>query len=186
VRDTALNQLVHIQPELIWGRYLPAWAVTYFDDPLKNLGLIGLKDIRKRDYNIPNKGYEDIAVTLNEDLPREEAKFANSEQGFALLENTLDLCRANNVKVYFVLPPMYNSTLSDSSQLFIQKLNSYRPKYNCQLFNFIASKKLESIDLFVDRIHVNSTGAKIFTQLLAEEFLKNKRPESDTSKSALP
>ncbi len=184
VRDTDLNQLVNIQHDLIWGRYFPAWAVTYFDDPLKNLGLIGLKDSRKKDYNIPNKGYEEISVITGEDLPQEEATFINSEKGRALLENTLDLCKANNVKVSFILPPMYNSTLSDSSLHLLEKLNSYREKYDTRVFNFVGDKNFDSKDLFVDRIHVNSTGAKIFTQILAQEFLKT--DSSTISKPGLP
>lgn len=172
VNDTDLNEMVGLEPKLLLGKYAPAWAVTYFDDPLKNLGLIGLlKDYHKQEYAMAHKGFEQTYVTMNNDLPKAQVYFMGSKKGWSLLENTLDLCASKNIQVDFVMPPMYNCALSDTSVKFVAKLQSFKAKYHTGIFNFTEEERFNSKHLFAGRGHLNTWGAEVFTTLLAKDFL---------------
>ena len=183
INDTDFNKLIDLEPKLLLGRYAPALAITYIDDPLKNLALIGLtKDRNKREYDIPLKGFSPAYwKPMAQDIPVEVASYQADEGGWELLENTLDLCAAKNVRVDFILPPRYKSTLSDSTNKIIARLQSYEQKYNSHVFNFAEEDAFKSIELFPNRTHVNATGARMFTTLLAEKYIATIKESQDST-----
>jgi len=178
VNDTDLNEMIQLEPKLLLGKYAPAWAITYIDDPLKNLGLIGLiRDYNKQQYSIPLKGFNPAYWSgMKDDLSNDSLYFADSDNGWELLEQTLELCRQRNIHVDFVIAPRYNVTPANSFLHFITKLVSYRSKYNTTLFNFAVNENFKSKELFPNRTHLNAKGAEIFTRHLAKEFLLVQHP----------
>ncbi len=173
VNDPDLNEMIKLEPKLLLGKYAPPLAITHIDDPLKNLGLIGmLKDYHKKEYSIPLKGFSPAYVSgIKDDLPIEPTYFVGCKHGWELLEQTLDFCEQRNIHVDFILPPRYNRTLSDSTQRVVAKLQSYGSQYRTTLFNFVENETLNSKKLFPNHTHVNALGAEIFTSLLARQFL---------------
>lgn len=186
VNDTDLNELVRLEPKLLLAKYAPAMAVTYFDDPLKNLGLIGLlKDYHKHDYTIPLKGFEKTFVSMQSDVPKAKAYFVGSKRGWQLLGKTLDLCADKNIQINFIMLPIYNHMMSDTSVKFVAKLQSFETKYHSQVINYTGNEQFNDKRLFADPMHLNAWGAEIFTTLLAKEFLKQQELLlTDSSNSA--
>lgn len=184
IKDTAFNEMVRLEPKLLLGRYAPAWAVTYFDDPLKNLALIGLlRDYRKPNYAIPAKGFERANEVMKTDVPKGNVYFVGCNRGWQLLEKTVADCAAKNIQVNFIMPPIYNSTLADTTITYIQKLHAFEPRYHTRLFNYTGDERFNAKPLFADRIHTNAAGAELLTTLLAKEFVA--QPAKDSTAAFL-
>lgn len=173
VHDADLKELVALEPKLLLGKYLPAVAVTYFDDPHKNLGLIGLlKNDAKAPYDIPLQGFEPKRnIKMSEEVPRVGAYYHSCAHAWQLLQETVAECERRNVSVSFILPPRYNYFMSDSSAPFVEKIKFFENKYGTRTYNYAADARFQSKDLYFDRIHLNEQGADLFTAALAKEAL---------------
>jgi len=176
IHDPDFRELTDLEPKLKLGKYAPALALTYFDDPLKNLGLIGLtKKGGNYEELVSLKGFQPTPPhELTTDTAALVADFAREPRGWQLLEETLNYCRENNVHIYFLIAPMYNYTLADSAQVFFQKLDSIQRAYNVQTFNFMNDKRFDSPKLFADRTHLNSVGAEMYSAIVARQFKGNR------------
>jgi len=176
VNDEDLKDLIQREPKLLMGKYAPFAAITYLDDPLKNLGLIGLLNLNSSMYKIQLKGFLPAYWKgMKEDLPFEEVTFTGDKTGWVLLEKTLESCIKKNIRVNFIIAPRYNSLPSASFLKLLERLQSYESKYHTRLYNFIASDNFKSKELFPNRTHLNADGAQIFTTLLSQEFLAKEK-----------
>jgi hypothetical protein len=171
VGDTDLKEMVTLEPKLLLGKYFPPAAVTYFDDPLKNLALIGLlRDRKKTKYDLEPRGFKPIVnKKLSAEAERIAAYFTGSEKGWALLENILAECQSKKVDVSIVLPPRYNYVVAESSADFFTQLKMLEQKFGTRTFSYATDSRFSAKELFFDRTHLNDEGARLFTNILARE-----------------
>jgi hypothetical protein len=172
VGDTDLKELVALEPKLLLGKYFPPAAVTYFDDPLKNLALIGLlKDNKRKDYDLNPGGVHLIRnKKMTEEVERIGAYYLASKHGWGLLEKTIAECRNQNAEVNIILPPRYNYFIADSSAPFLAHLKTLEEKYGTKTFIYATDARFSSKELFFDRTHLNEQGAELFTGILAKDY----------------
>lgn len=174
VNDPDFVDLLKHEPKLLFGKYFPPAAVTYFDDPLKNLGLIGFLGVKTTAKGFSfTRGYEPFPPVKNMDanLPESDLFFEANEDGWATLEKTLQCCQKNKVHVFITNTPKFNSRYSASSRPFFVMLSSLAKKYNATIVEHSTDTTF-STAMFRDKNHVNCDGANLLTTLLAQQFLK--------------
>lgn len=175
INDKAIEELVMLEPKLLWGKYLPAIASIYFGEELKNLALTGLfYDSQKSDYNIPFRGFAGAKKTPTKELPVIETYFKGSERGWQLLEETIKYCKLKNITVNLVVTPRYHYSLPKSSVHFLKRLKQFEDNYGVRFFDYSIDKRFQSRNLFLDRVHLTLSGADYFTEILAKETLGKK------------
>lgn len=173
VNDPAFNGLIKLEPRLYLAKYLPAAALTYFDDPLKNLGLQGAVKHGGK-YDIPLKGFEPLGPHQFETDPSApDANFEMDPKAWPYFEHMLAFCRDNNINTYLIMAPIYNYAFTGPSVVaFVNRLHQMQPKYGFKLINLGSDARFKARDLYADQLHLNRTGADIYTSALADEFLK--------------
>ena len=176
IGDRDMNEIIAQEPKLLLGRYFPPAAVIYFDDPLKNLALIGLlRESKETHYDIPLRGFAPKTIRkVDQDFPKSELSFIGSERGWQLLEEIIVLTEQKDISVSILLLPQFNSYLSDSSHLFLTMLNSLEDEYGVKIFNYTTDQRFQSKDLYFDRAHLNEMGAYLLTSVFAKEFSMRK------------
>jgi hypothetical protein len=88
-----------------------------------------------------------------------------SETSKKYLIDLVQLCRKNNIKVFFFTSPSKAAFIKDemSNDLAHRKIDSISVKYNIRYLNLEADTMCYNDHYFVDQTHVNSGGAAILT-----------------------
>jgi hypothetical protein len=171
INDPDFAPLINYEPRLLYGRYFPPMAITYLDDPLKSLGLIGLlRSNAENPYLKTQRGYLGVNRLINEDAPPAVEYFGASENGWEILNDAVEYCQSKKVNVCFLISPVYNATRADTTTSILEKLKSYGNKHNVKTIDLLTDKRFASSKLFADRQHLNADGAYIYTSILSKEF----------------
>ena len=172
VYDPDFDVLLTHEPKLLLGKYFPAFAVTYFDDPLKNLGLIGWFEIKNKIKGFSfTRGYEPFPPIKNLDagLIENNLFFEANKDGWAILEKTLLDCQKIKVHVFLTNTPKFSSDYSASSASYFTQLNAVANHYNATVI-LHSTDTTFSTTMFRDKNHINCDGANLFTTLLTQQF----------------
>ena len=120
--------------------------------------------LTKEDYNIIKD-----AVAGN----TKGQSFTHSKLKESLLEELIAYCKANKIKLYFVLSPFYGA--SYETELFYEFVKGK----DVQVLDYINQNRLNfPIEYFADPDHLNHYGAEVFTKDLAREINNRIREES--------
>lgn len=128
------------------------------------------------------KGYrakETIDLSLN---PNEVAANYNcseipidfTESNVQYLQDMVDLCKSNNVRVIIAVTPLSNSILWRCRNFddFRHWLNDFSDKNDCEFYDFnLLRNRYDIINdrtSFYDMLHMSDTGATVFTESYAE------------------
>lgn len=121
------------------------------------------------------KGYEPIDGEIDSinylkpvfPFPLQDIEIDSS--AFNVLENCLKICLAKQVKVIIVFSPYYFET--PNYDALNKKFSSISKKYNSQIIDFRKdSKFLKNPTLFYDELHLNNSGAVIFSKKLVDSL----------------
>ena len=136
-------------------RYIPFYRYQ------KYAGRLGFREVISSalggGYKYPvSRGYMPLEGVLQED--EEFIPDVTITKENKLYQNLIQLCEQNDIKVYFFTSPYYR--LKDDFQL----LETYLPNYT----NF--SNHIEEQTYFSDQVHLNTEGAKRFTEIFIETY----------------
>lgn len=111
----------------------------------------------------PLNGVHDIKVK----------KHAESNPDYSKLDifqKFIDDCKERNITLYFVISPYYKNDIKDASQPF----KDLAAKNSIPVFDhFYDSEFVNDSTLYWDPSHLNSKGAKMFTNIITSEILRN-------------
>jgi hypothetical protein len=103
-----------------------------------------------------SRGYMPLYGKLQEEeyfTPEQSVKVENQ-----LYNELVDYCKENNIELYFFTAPYYRF-MGD-----IEKLETFLPNY----INF--SDSIQKRAYFSDQVHLNTKGAKLFTEIFIETY----------------
>jgi hypothetical protein len=81
----------------------------------------------------------------------------------------LDLAQKNNIKIVLVTAPYYHMEKFDRTYHTLY-VNFLKQQYHATYWDFTAPKKWDNIGYFVDPIHTNATGSRLYTQMLCDSL----------------
>lgn len=170
--DPDVFKLYTYQYEILFSRYLPPLALTYYDDPRKSLGLQGLI-IPAGEYAwAKTKGYQALPVLPPAELkPVSEEYYQYTDDGWAILENICKSCAAKGIKLIFVVPPkLIERNLVGATAPSFERFSALAGAYHIPVFDMSHKNEFTNPHLFYDGIHLNPQGADLYTALIAEQF----------------
>jgi hypothetical protein len=156
-------------------KHLPFLQLTEADDAMRQgaiLGLLGGKSLNDSEFY---KGYlQNGTDTLK--LPfKKSFKNINKpvrEEGIALFKQIIEICKKNNIKILAMYPPVYKFSNEDMNPEFFPKAEEVCKTYGIPFINYWQIPMSQDHTLFQDEIHLNKSGADIFSEIIAKDFLK--------------
>lgn len=90
------------------------------------------------------------------------------------------------IKLFIVISPVYGGYLEENISL--NTINKTLKKYNVEFWDYSKhSEFVNNSELFADRLHLNSDGAKLFSEIVADRINKyndvNRRVISNSSRA---
>jgi hypothetical protein len=87
-----------------------------------------------------------------------------------MLQNTIDLCKMENVKLIFVNSPFYHSNQIVQSKAYTKTMSILKEN-NCNYIDMSNdSIFMSKTDLFANQLHLNTQGANLFSQKIAKKL----------------
>ncbi|MBL0359240.1 MAG: hypothetical protein IPP72_21285 [Chitinophagaceae bacterium] len=142
-----------------------------YNSMLFKIGVANLESNKIKQQDI--KGYVAMKGSLHEPLKTIDhtVKYELDSIKVNMLDSFIEQCRQRNIDLYFVCPPYYMNTIGTDYSFAVTKQKAAEKK-----IDFIDYSKdsmfLRSPQLFDDTVHVNFTGSKIFSAMIAGELKK--------------
>jgi hypothetical protein len=111
--------------------------------------------------------------------PEKAAQFLIDTNMINALKNIISICKEKNISLFLVYSPIFHkvdekqSPSSYIADLSLQIINKEKVNYRDFSFDSIFAGKM---DLFVDKVHLNSRGATLFSENLAHWIKKKLLP----------
>ncbi len=149
-------------------KYIPFYSMPYFNDKYFNAAARGYTGIES-DFDksfidghvpIPNNMYTDVDTA-------DYAPFQSLPQPiiFSSLDSIINICKAKNIKLYFVFTPMYYkgfNAVSNGVEL-TSKFKSIATQHNITCFDYTLDSICNYNTNFADPYHLNKKGAEAFS-----------------------
>ncbi len=156
-------------------KIFPFTKYSFFDEYNRTSLFVKGKPYPEFNHNI-YKGFLNIHQTVNSKLPNPynaDTSFKKiSDTAIMYLKSTLTLLQQKGSKVVFVWPPLRNTArnkktdiIRSSDSIFSRMANEYHIKQ----FNF-ENDELYKDEYFVDAIHFNEPGSRIYSMHLADSI----------------
>lgn len=172
ISDPDFAPLIKREPKLMLGKYCPPLAATYFNDPLRSIGLIGLLSHKsKPDDIIALRGYAPSKKEIGAKDPVSDLEFRQHDDGWNILNQSIAFCKQNKVNLVILLTPMHNVKLTPSSMAVIDHIKSVALKNHVKVIDLLTDARFNPGTLFADRRHLNSNGAHLLSSILAADYL---------------
>ncbi len=117
------------------------------------------------------KGFSPMTGTLVPEVPETvTSPHVYKEEIVDEFIYTMKICRDNDINLIFVDAPIYYFDKND----YPEKFTEYRKKYNIPLLDYNNGKYdyMKKQEYFYDELHLNHTGAKKFSSILAKDIKK--------------
>ena len=173
--STIYNTISKYDKDMQFVKKFPVFAITKYDDYMKRLAIMGLLQPEKIKSGL-YKGFEPLEVSsLKGNHFENLLRLICNKDGIDLLNSFCALSTARGIKVFFVLPSLYQK------QIDVQKNNLYMDnpaiqnivsKFNVGILNYRNSDFSKRKDFYFDQIHLNKNGADEFSKCLALDLLK--------------
>lgn len=94
------------------------------------------------------------------------------QQGLKVLQGRIDFVKQNGGLVYLINTPSLSRTnyVNENAQSASYFIDSFTKKNRTVFFNYSDSRSFQDSTLFYDADHLNDKGAKLFTELFAQDF----------------
>lgn len=159
--------LANAHPEMHFARWLPPYSVTYYNDRYLYSAWRSLTNdpIKVDDGTNLATGFR---VMSQVQAPAFNTKLASDTTWISAIElNALDdilkTCKARNIRVMAVAPPVYGNTMD---QVDLTKartaLNQRLEQYQLDFYDYTHWHMNDQKELFFDDIHLNEAGASHF------------------------
>jgi hypothetical protein len=170
-----LDMTVSTQNIVVYNSIIYSKLAQYFD-PLSEVVQAGSKD----EYYIPG-GYTQTLLTQNI-LGKDELQnirnytITLNDKQLEYIRKIVELCRANNIKVIFVIAPVtaeyFNKALNYG--YYISKINNIANDYKIVVFDYNkrADLNLNSMEDFCDKDHLTQKGVVKFNTLFIDDLHK--------------
>jgi hypothetical protein len=143
--------------EYLYYHYIPFYRYQKFESRLGLRSVIS--NITRPNLNFnEKKGYNPVSVGFKGN--KEFSIKMNNEKRSIYYDKIDELCKANNIKVYYFTAPYYNSDIN------FESLMSYFKEYK-DFSNLILNK-----EYFADNIHLNKNGATQFTKHFCDIYFQ--------------
>lgn len=110
---------------------------------------------------------------INDVTAKKHTTSAVDNEKLRLLQNFIETCKSHNIRLVFVISPYYLNDMQDASA----SLKALANKYSIPVLDhFYDSNFVNDSTLYWDPSHLNSTGAKKFTEMIASELLSGCKP----------
>ncbi|HTL81689.1 MAG TPA: hypothetical protein VL651_08290 [Bacteroidia bacterium] len=147
----------------IWVlHYAPFLGITQYNDYVKKLGIEGLFSSMKNVNN--HKGFDPLTGIHKMTTTRfSDKNIRISEKGYSEMERICVLCRDQNIKLVFLVPPYYYTRKGAVHSGFADQLAALRDKYAIIIMDHTTWPQHVQKSLFYDKAHLNENGARLYT-----------------------
>jgi hypothetical protein len=173
VSDSNVFNLYVYQYEILFARYLPPVALTYYDDSRKSLGIEGFLRNPPQYAYAATKGYQALPYKSLPDLKAELVEnYHSTADGLKNLTGICDLCKQKGISLIFVLPPkligekLVGAALPPSFKV----ISAIAKAYNIPIYDISHEKEFTNPQLSYDGAHLVIAGADLYTTKLAQKF----------------
>jgi hypothetical protein len=156
----------------------PFLQLTAYDDHTRGniiKGLIGQNELPEGD--IQHKGYlSNTGNRLNESSikPVSPSKKAEiTKEGLLILNNIIETCKANNIKIIFTYAPEYqkqNQNTFVNKDEFFKTIQALALAHNITYMRHDELIMCQDANLFANVSHVNKIGADVYSHILADQL----------------
>ena len=168
----SLYKMTKQSENFTWGdRYIPLVRYAGYFQVIKE----GLKLPNKLDKPQLYKGYcgRDKQWDGSQFDQVEEVEFCHDTAAVCIFEDYLQQCRQDGIQVVFVFAPIYIGVTEkmDNPQQMFDFYESLATKYNCQVLNYTYNYLSYDTVYFYNAMHLNKTGAELFSKQLGNDLL---------------
>jgi lysophospholipase L1-like esterase len=120
-----------------------------------------------------NQGYVPLTNVLNQPIHSVDVSgpYEMDSLKISMFQLMIDDCKKRNIKLFIVFSPYYINQIGTDTSFKLGK--AIAAKNNIDFIDYSKNELfLKSPQLFNDTIHVNTTGATIFSKMLASDIKK--------------
>jgi hypothetical protein len=174
--DPDIAALSKRKPELLLGKYAPFLAISYLDDYLKGVAfdeVIGRQPTDDQTY--VHHGFSPIDTSYAYCGTDAEValSFSYDTANLKKLDALCQYCTTQGCQVVFVMAPMYATHRNRAANEidFYTRLGGISSKYRVRKIDFYTDRSYPK-DMYFNRTHLNSKGAAVYSQRIAEQFAR--------------
>jgi hypothetical protein len=174
------NALRIIDRRMWWKtKYLPLYG--YAVDDMRFNWLLGLKSLvgssPEQDFFLgfnPRVGHWTAEFENFKASHADGTTFAIEPAGVKVIEDLIQVCHDNGVKLVFVYSPEYQEmqTLTKNRAEIFEKFHELSERYNVPLWDFSDWSHADDQQFFRNSQHLNAEGAEVFSKDLANRLAK--------------
>lgn len=168
----------------VYERYLPILTAdekifeNYFKNQTSDQDANKSKKTVKKDYQyFKNDAQEKYQHHMIDDKLDEQGNLIINNEEIDAIYRMIELCRSKNIRAIMVTTPYtqeYRQEIEEKDSQFLQEFNSLvneiASRTNTQYLDYSADERFQNNhELFIDSDHLNTKGAKQFTQILLDE-----------------
>jgi hypothetical protein len=168
------NTLSEFLPQTKWISTFPFLKPAYYDDFKKYMAIKAAIRPGGDKKNILYKGFAPKEMEWKGEELHTRFQIHNSKHGLDLLKQVLNICSENKIKCAIVYAPQ-TAELTERIDNFNDYLNLLKQTcddYNIPFLNYSEIPITNDKKYFYNHLHLNSEGANIYSELLAND-LKN-------------
>lgn len=156
-------------------KYIPFYSMPYFNTNYLNAALRGYTGIESEFDKTFINGYAPIPDNMNIHLDTANyTPFQSVPQPaiFSNLDSIINICSANNIKLYFVFTPMYYKGFNavTNGQQLTETFKSIALSHRITCLDYTADSICTNKNYFADPYHLNKTGSEVFTLKFARDI----------------
>ena len=148
------------------------WSYTYpYNSLLFKIAMGNIKSQKKRIVDI--KGYVPLYNVLDEPIKTIDysKEYELDSVKINILKLFIDDCKKQQIKLFLACSPYYN--ISIDTDYSIKIIKEIAKEKNIEFLDYTKEKIfLQNSKLFDDTVHVNTTGSKIFSSMVASDLKK--------------
>lgn len=172
IGDTDIDKLAVRKAELSYGKYAPFIAISYLDDYLKGNALHGWTDLYPSDdLSHKHRGFSPVYSAYSGENDSFAINFSYDTANITKLKNLCKYCTSHGCQMLFTMAPIYRSFYPNTGNAsdFYQRIRMIEEEYHIPELNFFNSDQFQK-SMFANRSHLNHTGAKLYSCILANRF----------------
>ncbi len=151
---------------------LPFLQLTEWDDPMRQGAIAGLAG--KQD-DIPEyyKGHQpsgDDTVQLPFRMRYFTTNWPVHENGIALLDEIIELCEQNHIRLIFTYAPVYQLKDEEVNEEFFPTVKKICDEHHIPFLSYRHLPMNDDHRIFRDEHHLNTIGADIYSRMLATDL----------------
>jgi hypothetical protein len=155
-------------------RYFPFFQITECDDFLREGAIAGLAGLQMR-AGSNYKGYQengDDTIPLPFKVTYLATNFQITDRGKWLFLDIIQLCKDKDIEVVVTYAPIYQRHDEKLNPAFFPTIRSLCQNTGTLFLNYRDQPQLQSHKLFKEELHLNKTGANLFSNILAKDLLR--------------